>query len=740
MNNLIIKKFLAYLFLFFGLGFVFISNSYSADVKFIKCKLYESETDYYTTFEIDLKKNDVYRIFFAEGDLFYKYIKLDKNDDAEAITKIIPWGTKKNQFKRYEFNKETNDVYEMLFKDKFGKNRSSKVKMLCDDVVGNWKDQIITTAKKNWITKKKSTNKKEIEKIEKMYADGFLTKADCVKAKSKLLKIPKISKTICDNVKVKVAKKEEKTDLDKQVDEIKKQLEVFKKKEKDLSKDTKSWITKKKKEKKKTIVKEKHYNSLAEFPISEFYYYAIDENEREIIGYANQDANSKYMEVENRKFRKGSEGKAYIVNSKVTCDVYSEVDKAKSSGVYMGNVTMICSDNQQFIGGWIQNGENGKGIATSENGKNSFEFIFSMNRDTAIATASKEPPKETTIAKKPNSNEDKTNPVIKVAKKIESSGFSILQGVVTDDSDEVFLIVDGNRINVDNKGNFKIPVDATKKKLVVLEAYDGSGNDITENIKIVLIADRPTTNEKYYALIIGNNKYHHLEPLDAAENDAKVLANILENKYDFEVTYKPNADHDTIKDTMYSLARKLKKKDNLLIYYAGHGHLDEKEGKGYWLPVDASMDKPSKWVSNSFVSDQAKATEAKHVLLIVDSCFSGSLTKTRSTGTKKITEDQMKDREYLKDLQNSTTRLVITSGGVSPVLDSVGGEHSLFAEKLIKTLKENNGVVNTSQIFENIRKYVSVNSKSLGIKQVPERKVLLHFMDEGGDFLFFSKN
>ena len=48
-----------------------------------------------------------------------------------------------------------------------------------------------------------------------------------------------------------------------------------------------------------------------------------------------------------------------------------------------------------------------------------------------------------------------------------------------------FLVVDGKRIKVDNKGNFKIPIDATKKKLVVLEAYDNSGNDTTENIKIV---------------------------------------------------------------------------------------------------------------------------------------------------------------------------------------------------------------------------------------------------------------
>ena len=95
---------------------------------------------------------------------------------------------------------------------------------------------------------------------------------------------------------------------------------------------------------------------------------------------------------------------------------------------------MICSDDQQFIGGWIQNGENGRGIATSGNGKNSFEFIFSMNRNTAIAIASKEEPKKIT----PNLNEDKTSPVIKVAKKIESSGFSFLQGVVTDDSGEVF--------------------------------------------------------------------------------------------------------------------------------------------------------------------------------------------------------------------------------------------------------------------------------------------------------------
>ena len=54
-------------------------------------------------------------------------------------------------------------------------------------------------AESQWITKKinKAT---EIEKIEKMYADGSITKAKCIIAKSKILKLPSVSKTICDNI------------------------------------------------------------------------------------------------------------------------------------------------------------------------------------------------------------------------------------------------------------------------------------------------------------------------------------------------------------------------------------------------------------------------------------------------------------------------------------------------------------------------------------------------------------
>ena len=42
------------------------------------------------------------------------------------------------------------------------------------------------------------------------------------------------------------------------------------------------------------------------------------------------------------------------------------------------------------------------------------------------------------------------------------------------------------------------------------------------------------TNEKYYALVINNN--YQKEKLSAAVNDAKVISNILQDKYGFEVT------------------------------------------------------------------------------------------------------------------------------------------------------------------------------------------------------------
>ncbi len=245
------------------------------------------------------------------------------------------------------------------------------------------------------------------------------------------------------------------------------------------------------------------------------------------------------------------------------------------------------------------------------------------------------------------------------------------------------------------------------------------------------IAKNFTSNEKYYALVIGNNNYKYLEKLDAAENDAIVIADILKKNYNFEVKLLLNADYDTTVNSLFKITKKLRKDDNLLIYYAGHGELDKAENRGYWLPVDASYEMRSKWVSNQIIVDRIKATKAKHVLLIADSCFSGTLMRSSDM----LKEQQSIDQKYIERLKNKKTRLVITSGGNEPVVDSDGGNHSLFALKLIDTLKNNNEVINSQILFENIRRYVVANAD-----QTPERAMVHKTGHDGGDFLFFPVN
>ena len=270
-------------------------------------------------------------------------------------------------------------------------------------------------------------------------------------------------------------------------------------------------------------------------------------------------------------------------------------------------------------------------------------------------------------------------------------------------------------------------------KKPIKKSYLAYLKDINEENANVITEKNPTikTDEKYYALVIGNNNYEYLEKLDAAENDAEVIANVLQNKYGFEVELLLNGDYRTTVNSIFNMTDKLKENDNLLIYYAGHGELDKAENRGYWLPVDASKKSRAEWISNSRIVDRIKATKAKHVLLIADSCFSGTLMRSGITPEA----NEAIDEKYIERLKKKKTRLVVTSGGNEPVVDSDGGQHSLFALKLIDILRNNKSVINSSTLFEPIRQYVSDNAD-----QTPERAMIHKTGHDGGDFLFFPKN
>ena len=117
---------------------------------------------------------------------------------------------------------------------------------------------------------------------------------------------------------------------------------------------------------------------------------------------------------------------------------------------------------------------------------------------------------------------------------------------------------------------------------------------------------------------------------------------------------------------------------------------------------------------------------AKHVLVVADSYYSGTLTRS-----VKVPQH---NRAYLQRISEKRARVVLSSGGLEPVADSGGGQHSVFAAQFLNALQSNEGVLDGTQLFEKVRQSVVLNAD-----QTPEYSDIRRAGHEGGDFLFVRK-
>ena len=179
------------------------------------------------------------------------------------------------------------------------------------------------------------------------------------------------------------------------------------------------------------------------------------------------------------------------------------------------------------------------------------------------------------------------------------------------------------------------------------------------------------------------------------------------------------------------LKNTVKSEDVLLIYYAGHGFLDQKTDEGYWLPADAEEEDDSFWISNNYVINKLKAINAKNILLVSDSCFSGSLI---TRGIKKNSE--IKTLNMIEKFLNTQSRVTISSGGLKPVLDSGGGKNSIFARSFIDALTSIRQPTTSAELYLQLRNNVTQKSLSLGIEQIPLRGEVIDAGHLAPDFVF----
>lgn len=239
---------------------------------------------------------------------------------------------------------------------------------------------------------------------------------------------------------------------------------------------------------------------------------------------------------------------------------------------------------------------------------------------------------------------------------------------------------------------------------------------------------------RYYALVIGNNAYNKtIRRLKTAEDDAREIENVLRNNYGFQTKLLLNGTRQQIISALITYRRELDADANLLIYYAGHGYLDREADKAYWLPVDASFDDNSNWISSDDITTSTKTIPAKHVLIVSDSCYSGTITR----GLEGSLATPLMRQKYLEKMLAGKSRTLMSSGGNEPVADGGGGgKHSVFANALLRGLMQSDK--NQFTADELFRAYIQ-ESVAGRASQTPEYHVLRNSGHDSGDFVFLRK-
>ena len=238
---------------------------------------------------------------------------------------------------------------------------------------------------------------------------------------------------------------------------------------------------------------------------------------------------------------------------------------------------------------------------------------------------------------------------------------------------------------------------------------------------------------RYHALVIGNSAYRSLPRLRTAGHDADAVARVLTERYGFRVTVLHDATRYAVLSALNRLRAELSDDDNLLIYYAGHGELDRVNMRGHWLPVDAERDSSANWISNLAITDILNAMSARHVMVVSDSCYSGSFTRSGITTLESGLSDE-KRTAWLTLMARKRSRTALTSGGLAPVLDAGGGDHSVFAAAFLDVLQRNTDVLEGQRLFQELSARVTFAAESYDFEQLPQYAPIKYAGHEAGDF------
>ncbi|MEW6234850.1 MAG: caspase family protein [Candidatus Omnitrophota bacterium] len=212
-----------------------------------------------------------------------------------------------------------------------------------------------------------------------------------------------------------------------------------------------------------------------------------------------------------------------------------------------------------------------------------------------------------------------------------------------------------------------------------------------------------------YALVVGIDRYPSWRKLDNAVRDAKGMKDLLTQRFQFKADhvaelYDENASLEGIFDALRRLA-KVDANSRVIVFFAGHGYTATSSGgekQGFLIPFDGAApsgktrtEAVNAWLSMDRLTREMKQFQAKHILLILDACYSGLLTARRSavfgdmddSAGLGFGDENAHIAKYLRLSAHNAIEVVTAGSEDEAVLDGGPGGHSFFTGMLIQGLK-----------------------------------------------------
>ncbi len=284
--------------------------------------------------------------------------------------------------------------------------------------------------------------------------------------------------------------------------------------------------------------------------------------------------------------------------------------------------------------------------------------------------------------------------ILKVAVKSPSK----ITSVEMRNNDEVVPMSRGINLGGSNAGSQDIEqavnlIPGMNNIVMLIKNEDGGEVEATRNI----VFNFDVSGRKDIALIFAVNDYNEWGDLSNPIFDAKAIEEELKMNYGFETELVLNPTKIKILEKIREYAGKsYGEKDQLLIFFAGHGKFDEVTRMGYLAAADSKINDlvADSFVSHSAYRDFINNIPCEHVFVMIDACFGGTFDQVLARASSRGGESsyyELTRAEFIERKLKYTTRKYLTSGGKEYVPDGRPGAHSPFARKTLEALRNYGG-------------------------------------------------